>query len=193
LITPLRKRQIDGLITVVLITAVVVLSVYFLTRFPSHEVQISHDNLHSGPVIIKLQGNVDQGGIYFLPEKATISSLLAIAGIEDRKRFDHRILDTPLRAGQSVTVHSGDRLDIGEMNTAERLALEMPIDLNRATVEDLMLVSGIGKRTAEKIVAYRNEVGPFKTVEDLKKVPGIKERKLSQLRKYFCIGKHSGR
>ena len=90
-------------------------------------------------------------------------------------------------------MHSGDRLDIGEMNAAERLALEMPIDLNRATLEDLMLVSGIGERTAEKIVAYRNEVGPFKAVEDLKKVPGIKERKLSQLRKYFCIGKHSGR
>ena len=175
MITPLRKRQIDGLITVVLITAVVVLSIYFLARFPSHEVQISHDNLHSGPVIIKLQGNVDQGGIYFLPEKATLSSLLTIAGIENRKRFDQRILDTPLRAGQSVTVHSGDRLDIGEMNAAERLALEMPIDLNRATVEDLMLVSGIGERTTEKIVAYR------------------KERKLSQLRKYFCIGKHSGR
>ena len=79
------------------------------------------------------------------------------------------------------------------MNAAERLALEMPIDLNRATVEDLILVTGIGERTARKIVAYRNEVGPFKAVEDLKKIPGIKERKLSQLKKYFYIGKHSGR
>jgi competence protein ComEA len=47
------------------------------------------------------------------------------------------------------------------------------INLNKATVEELSQLKGIGMRFAERIVQYRDKNGPFKNVEDLLNVQGI--------------------
>lgn len=48
------------------------------------------------------------------------------------------------------------------------------VSINSASAEDLALVmNGVGLKKAQAIVNYREEYGPFKTVEDLKQVPGM--------------------
>jgi competence protein ComEA len=47
------------------------------------------------------------------------------------------------------------------------------VNVNTADVKALMRLSGVGRRVAEKIVEYRQAHGPFKTVEDLRKVDGV--------------------
>ncbi|SAY51553.1 ComEA family DNA-binding protein [Neisseria weaveri] len=49
------------------------------------------------------------------------------------------------------------------------------VNINTATAEELKALPGIGPAKAEAIVAYRSANGPFKAVEDLKKVKGIGE------------------
>jgi competence protein ComEA len=49
---------------------------------------------------------------------------------------------------------------------------ETKIDINKASIEALQSLPGIGPALAERIEAYRSET-PFKTIEDLKKVKGI--------------------
>ena len=51
-----------------------------------------------------------------------------------------------------------------------------PLDLNRATVEELMTLPGVGEVLAERIVAYREEHGPFAALQDVANVPGISEQ-----------------
>ena len=53
---------------------------------------------------------------------------------------------------------------------------EEKINLNTATEAELQTISGIGAKKAQEIIRFRDEQGPFKTVEELKNVPGI-ERK----------------
>jgi len=62
-----------------------------------------------------------------------------------------------------------------------------PVDLNHATVEELMALPGIGKVTAERIVAFRKEHGPFTRVEDLMKVKGIGEKSFQKLRDHVKV------
>ena len=63
-----------------------------------------------------------------------------------------------------------------------------PLDLNRATIEQLVLLPGIGPTLAGRILAWRESRGPFKTVEDLKEVAGIGEKTLERLRGLVTVG-----
>ncbi len=47
------------------------------------------------------------------------------------------------------------------------------INLNKATVEELIQLKGIGQKYAERIVEFRDKNGPFKKAEDIMNVPGI--------------------
>ena len=56
-----------------------------------------------------------------------------------------------------------------------------PLDLNTAPAEELAKLPGIGEALAERIVSYREEHGPFETVEELMEVSGIGQGKLDGL------------
>ena len=56
------------------------------------------------------------------------------------------------------------------------------ININTATKQQLMLLSGIGETTAQKIIDYRTENGNFTAIEDLMKVNGIGEKKFEQIK-----------
>ena len=62
-----------------------------------------------------------------------------------------------------------------------------PIDLNTASAKELEKLPGIGKSKAAAIVAYREQNGPFKHVEQLDKVKGIGKATLEKLRPHLSI------
>lgn len=63
------------------------------------------------------------------------------------------------------------------------------VDVNTATAEELDTLPGIGPSTAAKIIAYRTEHGPFKTVDELDNVSGIGPATLADIRDLVSIGK----
>ena len=62
------------------------------------------------------------------------------------------------------------------------------LDLNTATEEELEALPGIGPALAERIVAYRTENGPYLSVEELLLVRGIGEKILQKLEAYVTVG-----
>ena len=61
------------------------------------------------------------------------------------------------------------------------------VDLNRATVDDLDRLPGIGPVLARRIVEHRDRHGPFRTVDELLGVPGIGERSLERLKPFVRV------
>ena len=53
--------------------------------------------------------------------------------------------------------------------------------------EQLVALSGIGDSRAEDIISYRSKHGSFKSIEDIKNVPGIKESTFSKIKDYICV------
>ena len=61
------------------------------------------------------------------------------------------------------------------------------LNLNTASPEDLTRLPGIGEKKAAAIVAWREENGPFRTVDDVISVSGIGEKILSDIRPYVTV------
>ena len=61
------------------------------------------------------------------------------------------------------------------------------VNINTAGVDELCTLSGIGKSRADAIIAYRNENGPFKSIEDIKKVSGIKDKVFEQIKDSITV------
>jgi competence protein ComEA len=126
-----------------------------------------------------------RGEIYFLKPGTSAGEFFQIAGLGKLNTQDF-----VLSEGMSIIVDkndSGTNVVVSEMNAAQRLALGMPLDINEASRDDLILVEGIGEATAGKIIELREKLGRFKNIEQLKLIKGIKEKRLSGLRKYLYV------
>jgi len=67
-------------------------------------------------------------------------------------------------------------------------AVPIAIDVNRASVGELMALPGIGRSRAEAIVLHRVRHGPFASVGDLAGVDGIGPETVAALREHACAG-----
>ena len=82
-----------------------------------------------------------------------------------------------------VATHAG----AGEKPAPVAVAATAPkLDLNRASVEELVSVPGIGPRMAQAIVDFRASKGSFTTFEELLQVRGVKEKTLKAITPYFA-------
>lgn len=61
------------------------------------------------------------------------------------------------------------------------------LDINMASAEELDTIKGIGKSTAEKIIKYREEHGPFDAIEELANVSGIGTQTIEEMRDSICV------
>jgi len=83
--------------------------------------------------------------------------------------------------------HREVKIRIGRMAANKLLVFSIPIDLNRASFEDLCLIPGIGEALAREMIAYRERRKGFRSVADLKDVRGIGEKKYQNLKGLFTI------
>ncbi|GMR24147.1 MAG: hypothetical protein BMS9Abin37_2653 [Acidobacteriota bacterium] len=67
----------------------------------------------------------------------------------------------------------------------------LKVDLNRAGIEELVRLPGVGEIVAERIVSYREEHGAFEATEELMNVRGIGEKTYLKLEPYLTVSKET--
>ncbi|HLA05749.1 MAG TPA: helix-hairpin-helix domain-containing protein [Syntrophales bacterium] len=185
---PLTNKQADGIIILVVITALVYVFNLLVPLFlPANHPNVPFSSKEEGELAIALNVNGSDIGVYFMPQGARLSCLMAAAQTDLPRPFSGRSDSRRLKAGDKIylTGDSSPSIVIGKMSASQALALELPLDINSATFDDLVLVSGIGEKTAARIIALRKNKGGLRRIEELMEIKGIKEKKLDRIKKYF--------
>lgn len=140
--------------------------------------------------VVHVVGAVHRPGLYTLRAGARVADAVRRAG-GATARADVGALNLAaklLDAQQVVVPRRGDApaaatgVAAVSPGAAGAAAADAPIDLNAATAEQLDTLDGVGPATAAKILAFRQEHGGFRSVDDLAQVPGIGPKRLAALR-----------
>src|SRR4051794_29037498 len=133
-------------------------------------------------VVVHVVGAVRRPGLYRLAQGNRIADAVHLAGGATPKADLELVnLAAPLVDGAQVVVPR--RADAAAAATSGAPATPAAkVGLNRATVEELDALPGVGPTTAQKIVAYRQEHGAIGSVDELDAIPGIGPARLEQLR-----------
>jgi competence ComEA-like helix-hairpin-helix protein len=133
---------------------------------------------------VEVTGKAPHPGVYSFPKPPTLREVWAKAGAAGTPAEPDKIIASGSRV--EVTPEGGCR--IAAMSGAQLVTLGLPLDLNRATAQDLDALPGLGPTLARRIVEYRQAHGPFKQIEDLNAVSGIGPHNLPKLKPYLGLG-----
>lgn len=126
-------------------------------------------------IVVEIKGEVKNPAIYTMPENTRISDLVSIAGgftsYADTLNIN---LATKLEDGMIIIINKNENLDAR-------------VNINKASLEELMTLDGIGEAKAKAIIEYRNANGLFKTIEEIKNVPGITDKIFKNIKDKITI------
>ena len=144
-------------------------------------------------VYVYICGQVTNPGVYVLPMGSRVCDVLALAGgftpdaateywNQARVLCDGEMIYIPTQAEakerQSEETNQVETIDTQDDNK---------VNINTASKEELMTIPGIGEAKAKAILAYREEHGPFSSIEELMNVEGIKDGVFSKMKEYIKI------
>lgn len=125
---------------------------------------------------VHVAGWVRSPGVVRLPEGSIVADAVEAAG-----GLMPEAMAQSLNLAARIT--DGDQVFVpGPGSEAEATQQDGRVAVNRASASELESLPGVGPVLAERIIAFRDDNGPFEEVEDLLDVPGIGEAKLSSLR-----------
>ncbi len=164
------------------------------------------DTAGSGQIVVDVDGAVAHPGLYKLPPDSRVQAALVAAGGLSPQADAHRInRAAKLHDGQKLyvlsqgestpplAVSSGQGCEGQACTSAEGgVAGSDPegqglVNINTANATQLTQLPGVGPAIAQKIIDYRTANGPFTSVDDLTKVPGIGAAKLAQIKSHARV------
>jgi competence protein ComEA len=132
-------------------------------------------------LVVHVVGAVRRPGLYRLAEGARVADAVARAGGAVRRAELSSVnLAAPLADGAQVLVPL--RQPPGTAAAPPTTAVPAKVSLASATLDQLDELPGVGPVTAQKILDYRAQHGPLRSVDDLDAIPGIGPARIEQMR-----------
>ena len=155
-------------------------------------------------IYVSVMGEVNNPGVYIFKNEARVYELINEAGgFTDNADLSKINLVSVLSDGMQLMVpplqtetvaefcpetsSSDNSLILSESDAKVSSDTSGKININTATLNELMTLPGIGETRGKAIISYRENGSSFSTPEDIMKVSGIKENTYNSLKDYICV------
>ncbi|MDD4785388.1 MAG: helix-hairpin-helix domain-containing protein [Candidatus Shapirobacteria bacterium] len=193
-----KLKIVDGLLVLGFLLVILGIGMNFKDQFLVENEKVKVESKNISPVIkndvqvdsevvIDISGEVMKPGVYKLKNGLRIEDVLIMVGGLNAKA-DRDWVDKNLNRAEKV--YDGQKIYIPNKLESEKFQVKSSsslsdnkvIRLNSASLEELDKLDGVGPAIAQRIIDYRTENGGFKSVEEIKLVPGIGDKMFEKIK-----------
>ena len=150
------------------------------------------EKIENETIKVYVTGEVKNQGVVELEQGSRIVDAIEKAGGQtDEANLKNVNLAYELEDGQKIYIPNKSEQNTNEITddgiTGTETKENDTININKANEKELQELNGIGASLASSIIKYREDNGKFKTIEDLKNVPGIGESKFANIKEQIKV------
>ena len=165
-----------------------------VSKDSSSEKEVKKEEKEESPeqdlITVDVKGAVKSPGIYDLPVGSRVHDAVQKAG-GLTEEADSKSLNLAQKVSDEALVYVPTKGEEASQQTASgttpSTSKEKKVNLNKASLEELKQVKGLGGKRAQDIIDYRETNGKFKSVDELKKVSGIGAKTIEKLKDYVTV------
>lgn len=162
-----------------------------VSKDSSTEKEVKEEPVEQDLITVDVKGAVKSPGIYDLPVGSRVNDAVQKAG-GLTEQADSKSLNLAQKVSDEALVYvptKGEELASQQAGsgTASSTSKDKKVNLNKASLEELKQVKGLGGKRAQDIIDHRESNGKFKSVDELKKVSGIGAKTIEKLKDYVTV------
>lgn len=146
-------------------------------------------------IFVHIDGWIQNPGVYEIKENDRVNTIIEKAGgLKEGASIKSINLAARLSDGDKIYIPNREEekqietTEVKRNNTGTvKITKNSKININKASISELKQITGIGESTANKIIDYRENVGKFKKIEDIKEVKGIGDSKYESIKDKITI------
>ena len=165
-----------------------------VSKDSSSEKEVKKEEKEESPeqdlITVDVKGAVKSPGIYDLPVGSRVNDAVQKAG-GLTEQADSKSLNLAQKVSDEALVYVPSKGEESSQQTGSgtppSTSKEKKVNLNKASLEELKQVKGLGGKRAQDIIDHREANGKFKSVDELKKVSGIGAKTIEKLKDYVTV------
>lgn len=166
-----------------------------LSTIAQNETEKENTNPEMETIMVDIKGAVVKEGVYQLQRNSRVTDAIQIAGgLRDdadpnainlaQKLSDEAILYVARKGENKSIIDSQSQQSSSTEQGGQR---DQKVNINKATIEDLRKIPGIGEKRAQEILDARDSKGGFKSIDDLLTISGIGQKTLEKIKNDIII------
>ena len=176
--TPVKETNLQAEVTAV-------------SKDSSTEKEVKEEPVEQDLITVDVKGAVKSPGIYDLPVGSRVNDAVQKAG-GLTEQADSKSLNLAQKVSDEALVYvptKGEEVASQQTasGTASSTSKEKKVNINKASLEELKQVKGLGGKRAQDIIDHRETNGKFKSVDELKRVSGIGAKTIEKLKDYVTV------